>query len=94
MGVGIGNILFGGIVAALGFFTYRRSRVAPVLAIVLYAADSLYTLASLSGAGHTPPFAGIIFRIYIIYALVQAVKAAARLARKEEGAGRACRPSS
>lgn len=87
MGVGIGNILFGAIVAALGFFTYRRSRVAPVLAIVLYAADSLYTLASFSGSGRTPPVAGIIFRIYIIYALVQAVKAAGELARQEERAG-------
>jgi len=93
LGVGIGNILFGAIVAALGFFTYRRSRVAPVLAIVLYVADSLYTLATLSGAGRSPPIAGIFFRIYIIYALVQAVKAAGELARKEE-AGPGLSPNS
>jgi hypothetical protein len=94
MGIGIGNILFGAIVAALGFFTYRRSRVAPVLAIVLYVADSLYTLVSFSGAGRTPPVAGIIFRIYIIYALVQAVKAAGELARQEESAGSGLSPNS
>ncbi|MGZ3461831.1 MAG: hypothetical protein ACXU86_25340, partial [Archangium sp.] len=82
-----GNILFGAIVAVLGFFTYRRSRVAPVLAIVLYAADSLYTLATYSGAGHTPPTAGILFRVYVIFALVRTVKAAGELARQEESAG-------
>lgn len=93
MGIGIGNILFGAIVAALGFFTYRRARVAPVLAIVLYAADSLYTFVSFSEAGRTPPVAGILFRIYIIYILVQAVKAAGELARQEESAGPGLSPS-
>lgn len=86
MGLGLGSIIFGAIVAALGFFSYRRSRVAMVLAILLYAADGLYTLATYGGAGHSPPTAGILFRIYIIYALVQAVKAAGELARQEESA--------
>lgn len=93
MGIGIGNILFGAIVAALGFFAYRRSRVALVLAIVLYAADSLYTLTTFSGVGRSPPIAGIFFRIYIIYALVQAVKAAGELARQEESAGPGLSPN-
>lgn len=86
MGLGLGSIIFGALVAVLGFFSYRRSRVAMVLAILLYAADGLYTLASYSGPGSTPPAAGIIFRIYIIYALVQAVKAAGELSRQDESA--------
>jgi hypothetical protein len=84
MGVGLGNILFGAVVAVLGFFTYRRSRVATVLAILLYAADSFYTLASYGESGRSPPAAGFVFRIYIIYALVQAVKASGELARRDK----------
>jgi len=46
MGMGLGGIIFGALVALLGFFTYRRSRVAMVLAILLYAANGQYTLAT------------------------------------------------
>ncbi|WNG17790.1 hypothetical protein [Cystobacter fuscus] len=84
MELGLGSIIFGGLVAVLGFFTYRRSRVAMVLAILLYAADGLYTLATYGGSGRSPPTFGILFRIYIIYAMVQAVKAAGELSRQEE----------
>jgi hypothetical protein len=86
LGLGLGSIIFGALVAVLGFFTYRRSRVAMVLTILLYAADGLYTLVSYSGPGSTPPAAGLLFRIFIIYTLVQAVKAAGELSRRDESA--------
>lgn len=93
LGMGIGSILFGAIVAVLGFFTYRRTRVAPILAIVLYVADSLYTFGTAMGEGGRPPVAGIIIRIYIILALVKAAQAAAELARREkEGPGVSLQP--
>jgi hypothetical protein len=84
LGMGIGSIIFGAIVAVLGFFTYRRSRVAPVLAIVLYVADTLFTLYTVVEEGRSPPVFGIIIRIYIIYALAQAAKAAGELARQKD----------
>lgn len=87
LGMGIGSILFGAIVAVLGFFTYRRTRVAPILAIVLYAIDTVYTfIETASAGGKTPPMGGIIVRIYIFMALVKAVQAANELARREKEA--------
>lgn len=84
LGMGIFSILFGAIVATLGFFTSRRSRVAPILAIVLYVADSLYTfVASVQAGGRSPGF-GIVIRVWIIWTLVKAAQAAAELAREEQ----------
>jgi hypothetical protein len=82
--MGIDSILFGGLVAVLGFFTYRRSRVAPILAIILYVIDAIYTVVTIAGAGRTPPVAGIFIRIAIIYTLVQGAKAAGELVRQKE----------
>ncbi len=87
LGMGIGSVLFGAIVAVLGFFTYRRARVAPILAMVLYVADSLYTFGFAISEGGRFPIAGIIIRIYILMALYKAVQAAAELARQKEGVG-------
>jgi hypothetical protein len=84
LGMGIGSIIFGAIVATLGFFTSRRSRVAPMLAIVLYVADTLYTFAAAVEAGGRSPGAGIIIRIWIIWTLWKAFQAAGELAREEQ----------
>lgn len=85
--MGIGSVLFGAIVAVLGFFTYRRTRVAPILAMVLYVADSLYTFGTAVGEGGRFPVFAIIIRIYILLALYKAVQAAGELARQKQGPG-------
>lgn len=84
LGMGVGSIIFGAIVATLGFFTSRRSRVAPILAIVLYVADTLYTFVTVAEAGRSPPVAGIIIRIFIIWTLWKAAQAAGELARENQ----------
>jgi hypothetical protein len=85
IGMGIGSILFGAIVATLGFFTYRGSRVAPGLAIVLYVGDFLFTFFATASEGGRPQVGGIFVRIVIIHALWKAVEAAGELSRRREG---------
>jgi hypothetical protein len=84
LGMGIGSIIFGAVVATLGFFTSRRSRVAPILAIVLYVADTLYTFVAAVEAGGKSPGAGIVIRVWIIWTLWKAFQAAGELAREEQ----------
>jgi hypothetical protein len=93
LGMGIGSIIFGAIVATLGFFTSRRSRVAPILAIVLYAADTAYTLFAAVEAGGQPGIAGIVIRIYIMWTLWKAAQAAGELARQNESSGPGLSPN-
>ncbi|KFE69160.1 hypothetical protein [Hyalangium minutum] len=83
LGMGLGSIIFGAIVATLGFFTSRHSRVAPMLAIVLYVADTLYTFVASVEAGGRSPGAGIIVRVWVIWTLWKAFQAAGELARQE-----------
>ena len=93
MGMGVFSILFGGLVATLGFFTYRRSRVAPILAIVLYVSDALFTLATYQGAaGGSPPVAGIFIRVYVVMTLWRAYQASGELARQAESASAGLSP--
>jgi hypothetical protein len=93
LGMGIGSIIFGAIVATLGFFTSRRSRVAPLLAIVLYVADTLYSFAAAIEAGGKPGVAGIFIRIFICWTLWRAFQAAGELARQDESSGPGLSPN-
>ncbi|MFY2563123.1 hypothetical protein ACN469_36345 [Corallococcus terminator] len=84
LGMGIGSVLFGAVTAVLGFFTYRGTRVAPILAIVLYVGDTLITLMDTVGQGGRPQVFGLIIRVYIVIMLVKAVQAVNELRRQNE----------
>ncbi|ABF92936.1 hypothetical protein MXAN_4105 [Myxococcus xanthus DK 1622] len=92
-GMGLGSILFGVVVAVLGFFTYRGTRAAPILAGILYIADALTTVVDTVTEGGRVPVVALIIRAYIIITLFTAAKAAAELRRREqEGAGVSLQP--
>lgn len=84
LGMGIGSVLFGAVTAVLGFFTYRGTRVAPILAIVLYVGDTLITLMDTVAQGGKPQVFGFIIRVYIVVTLVKAVQAVNELRRQGE----------
>ena len=84
LGMGVGSIAFGAILATLGFFTYRRSRVAPLLGIVLYIADFLFILYEGKGSGRPPPIGGMFVRFFIVMTLWKAMKAAGELSEQAE----------
>ncbi|QQR41604.1 hypothetical protein JKA73_20820 [Myxococcus xanthus] len=92
-GMGLGSILFGVVVAVLGFFTYRGTRAAPILAGILYIADALTTVVDTFTEGGRVPVVALIIRAYIITTLFTAAKAAAELRRRDqEGAGVSLQP--
>ncbi|QDE83811.1 hypothetical protein [Myxococcus xanthus] len=83
-GMGLGSILFSLPIAVLGFFTHRGTRVAPILAGILFTADGLFSVVnSLTEGGRFPIFA-LIVRAYIVTALFTAAKAAGELRRREQ----------
>lgn len=93
MGMGIGSILFGVVMAVLGFFTYRGARAAPMIAGILYIGDALLTVADTAMAGGRPSVVGLIFRAYIVITLFTASKAAGDLKRRvQAGAGVSLQP--
>ncbi|MCP3059627.1 hypothetical protein LXT21_12645 [Myxococcus sp. K38C18041901] len=90
LGLGIGSIVFGALVAVFGFFTYRATRFEPILAVLLYIGDTVVTLMD---AGGKPNVFGFIVRVYIIVTLVKAAQAAGELKRREqENAGVSLQP--
>jgi hypothetical protein len=88
---GVGAIIFAVLFAVLGFFSMKRSRVALVLAIVLFAADAAFTLfANIEASGGRPPNIGFIFvRVFLIIAMVNGVKAMGELKTQSAPAAKA-----
>jgi hypothetical protein len=80
LGLGLGWIAvgFGAVFAGLGVATHRGSRVALWIAIVLFAADGALGLYGVMDAGGTPPIGGLIFRVFIIVAMVKAAMSASQ----------------
>lgn len=75
LGIGIGSIIFGLVFLALGFFTQRRSSVALILAIVLFALDGILGLVLAVSQGYNPGIGGILVRIIFLTPMVQGVAA-------------------
>ncbi|WP_408889102.1 hypothetical protein ACJ2CR_33935 [Myxococcus faecalis] len=93
LGLGIGSIVFGALVAVFGFFTYRATRFGPILAVLLYIGDTVVTLMDSIDAGGKPNIFGFVVRVYIIVTLVKAAQAAGELKRREqENAGVSLQP--
>ncbi|WIG97628.1 hypothetical protein [Myxococcus sp. SDU36] len=92
-GMGLGSLLFGLVVAVLGFFTYRGTRAAPMLAGLLYIADALFVLADSFSQGGRLPIFPLVIRAFIVVTLFKAANAAANLRRREqEDAGASLQP--
>lgn len=81
------NVLFSGFVAVLGFFMFKRWRVAPVLAMAFLAIDTLVTARAMLMSPEGPGLAAImwlIVRVLIFGALYNGFLGARELARREK----------
>ena len=83
MGLGLGAILFGTIFAFLGFLVKRGSVVALVIAIVLFAADGLFSVLAAIAQGGRVPTGGLVVRIFLLIPMIRAIPAI-RTMKKEE----------
>lgn len=79
LAIGLGWIAVGvgAVFAGLGYATLRGSLVALWIAIVLFGVDGLLGIFATMEAGGTPPVGGIVFRVFIIVAMVKAAMSAA-----------------
>lgn len=76
MGLGWPAVIEAGLFAILGFLVLRGSLVALIVAIVIYAVDTLFLLVSISRG---VPTSGLFLRVFLAVILVQAVPAARQL---------------
>ncbi len=77
LGLGWIAVGFGAVFAGLGFATLRGSVVALWIAIVLFAIDGLLGLYAVVDAGGQPGIGGLVFRVFIIVAMVKAARSGA-----------------
>jgi hypothetical protein len=75
MGLGWGVMIFGLIYGGLGLAVRKGSRVALVLAIGLFAVDGILTIYFGLEAGGQPPIGGIVFRVFLLAAMIKALGA-------------------
>lgn len=73
LGLGWTAVAFGVVFAGLGFATLRGSVVALWIAIVLFGADALLGLVE---SGGQPAVGGLVFRVFLIVAMVKSAMAA------------------
>ncbi len=86
IGLGVGSILFGLIFLGLGFFVQRRSLLALIVAIVLFAIDGLAGLVLAAGQGYNPGGATVA-RIIRLIPMIQGVGAIQDLKKKVVASG-------
>lgn len=75
LGLGVGSIIFGLVFLALGYFVQRRSSVALILAIVIFALDGILGLILAVSQGYNPGISGILVRIIFLIPMIQGVAA-------------------
>lgn len=75
IGIGFGSILFGLVFLALGFFVQRKSMVALILAIVVFALDGILGLFLAASQGTNPGVAGVIARTFLMIPMFQGIGA-------------------
>ena len=81
--IGVGNIIFGFIFAVAGFFTMRRSLVALILAMALYAVDGVASLVMAAEAAGRPGVGGIFVRVFFLIILARGVTGIRALKAKQ-----------
>jgi len=82
IGIGFGSIIFGLVFLVLGFFVQRKSAVALILAIVVFALDGILGVFLAASQGYNPGAGGIIARIFLLIPMVQGVGAIKALKSK------------
>jgi len=82
IGIGFGSILFGLVFLALGFFVQRKSSVALILAIVIFALDGIVGVFFAASQGYNPGSGGIIARLFLLIPMVQGLGAIKTLKNK------------
>lgn len=83
IGIGVGSIIFGLIFVVLGFFTQRKSMIALILAIVIFAIDGISGFVISASQGSTASASGMVARIFLMIPMVQGVNAIKYLKQKE-----------
>jgi hypothetical protein len=82
IGIGFGSIIFGLVFLVLGFFVQRKSTVALILAIVIFAFDGILGIFLAASQGYNPGAGGIIARIFLIIPMFQGIGAIKALKNK------------
>ena len=75
LGMGVGSIMTGAVYAVLGYFVVRRSMLALITAIVLFALDGVLGVVMAVEQGLSPPAGGLITRILLLYLMIRGVPA-------------------
>ncbi len=75
LGIGLGSIIFGLILLVLGFFTQRKSMIALILAIVIFAVDGIAGFVMAASQGYPSSASGMVVRIFLLIPMIQGVKA-------------------
>ncbi len=84
LGISWFNLLFGFFFLVMGLLVQlKKSKVALVLAIVIFALDALSGLVLTVMAGESPSIWGLLMRVLLIIPMVQAVKSITELKKKE-----------
>jgi hypothetical protein len=86
LGMGLGSVIFGLFFLGAAFFVMRHSKIALILAIVVFALDGLLGVVLTIAAGAAPAVGGLVARIFLFIPLVNGVKAIDRL-KRDEAAG-------
>ena len=75
LGIDAFAILYGVVYLVLGYFTSRRSLAALVIAIALFAVDTVLGLVLTVSAGSTPSIANLLIRILLLVNMAQGLGA-------------------
>ena len=83
IGIGFFSIIFGLVFLVLGFFVKKRSLIALILAIVVFALDGILGLVLSVMAGVEPGIGGLFARVILIIPMIQGVPAIRDLRRRD-----------
>lgn len=75
IGISFYSIIFGVVFLVLGYFVQRRSAVALVIAIAVFALDGILGLVTAISQGYDPGAGGTIARIFLLIPMIQGVGA-------------------
>jgi hypothetical protein len=84
IGIGFSSIVSGLVFLVLGFFVQRKSTIALILAIILFALDGILGVVLAASQGYNPGAGGIIARIFLLIPMVQGVGAIKAVKLKDE----------
>ncbi|MBN1920933.1 MAG: hypothetical protein JW892_06790 [Anaerolineae bacterium] len=84
IGIGVNSIIFGLVFLVLGYFVQRKSAVALILAIVIFALDGILGFVLAVTQGYNPGGVGIVARVFLIIPMIQGIGAIKALKAQEE----------